>query len=161
MINRGLVGVSLILASAFAGYIYPGVIGLAFSAGRGQSSSVQGSSAVILDRNAIDFGDQVVGETSNPRRVTMTNPGGSPLYVNSIEIRGENWRDFAMFEDTCTGKTIAPNRSCTVDVQFTPTTTGDSLASLVLTDNAQDNPQKVRLTGSGINSIDVPPFGGL
>ena len=158
MINRGLVGVSLILASAFAGHIYPGVI-LAFSAEQQQSTSVQSSSAVSLDRNAIDFGDQVVGETSNSRRVTVTNPGGRPLYVNSIEIRGENWRDFAIVEDTCTGKTITPNRSCTVDVQFNPTATGDRAASLVLTDNAQDSPQKVGLTGSGINSIDVPPFG--
>jgi hypothetical protein len=158
MIYRGLVGVSLILASAFAWHIYPGVIVLAYTAGREQTSSVQSSSAVSLDRNAIDFGDQVVGVTSNSRRVTLTNPGGSPLYVNSIEIRGENWRDFAIVEDTCTGKTIAPNRSCIVDVRFTPTATGDFLASLLLADNAQGNPQKVGLTGSGINSNDVPPF---
>jgi hypothetical protein len=161
MINRGLVGVSLILASAFACHIYPGVIVLAFTAKWEQSSSVQSSSAVSLDRNAIDFGDQVVGETSSSRRITVTNPGGQPLYVNSIEIRGSNWRDFVTIEDTCTGKAIAPNRSCTVDVQFTPTATGDSLANLVLTDNARDSPQKVKLTGSGINSADVPPFGGL
>jgi hypothetical protein len=161
MINRGPVGISLILASAFAWHIYPGIIVLAFTAEQEQSSSVQGSSAVSLDRNVIDFGDQVVGETSNLQRVTVTNPGGRPLYVNSIEIRGENRRDFAIVEDTCTGKTIAPNRSCTVDVQFTPTATGDRAASLVLTDNARDSPQKVGLTGSGINSADVPPFGDL
>jgi hypothetical protein len=161
MINRILVGVSLILASAVAGFIYPDVIVLAFTAEREQSSSVQSSSAVSLDRNAIEFGDRVVGETSNSRRVTVTNPGGRPLYVNSIETRGEDWRDFAIVEDSCTGKTITPNRSCIVDVQFTPTATGDRRASLVLTDNAQDSPQKVGLTGSGINSIDVPPFGVL
>jgi hypothetical protein len=161
MINRVLVGVSLILASAFAGYIYPDVTALAFTAEREQSSSVQSSSAVSLDRNAIEFGDQVVGETSNPRRVTVTNPGGRPLYMNSIELRGENWREFAVVEDTCTGKTVAPNRSCIVDVQFTPNATGDRRANMVLTDNAQDNPQKVGLIGSGINSIDVPPFGVL
>jgi Abnormal spindle-like microcephaly-assoc'd, ASPM-SPD-2-Hydin len=161
MINRGLVGVSLILASTIACHFYPGVIVLAFTAEREQSSSVQSSSAVSLDRNAIDFGDQVVGETSNSQRVTVTNPGGRPLYVNSIEIRGNNWRDFVTVEDTCTGKAIAPNRSCTVDVQFTPTATADRAASLVLTDNARDNPQKVGLTGSGINSIDVPPLGDL
>jgi hypothetical protein len=28
-----------------------------------------------------------------------------------------------------------------------------------LTDNAGANPQRVKLTGSGINSIEVPPFG--
>jgi hypothetical protein len=161
MINRGLVGVSLILASAIACHFYPGVIVFAFTAEREQSSFVQSSYAVSLDRNAIDFGDQVVGETSNSQRVTVTNPGGRPLYVNSIEIRGNNWRDFVTVEDTCTGKAIAPNRSCTVDVQFTPTATGDRAASLVLTDNARDNPQKVGLTGSGINSIDVPPLGDL
>jgi hypothetical protein len=161
MINRGLIGVSLILTSVVAGFIYQGVIGLAFSAEQQQSISVQGSSAVSLDRDAIDFGDQVVGETSNSRRVTVTNPGGRPLFVNSIELRGEDWRDFAIVEDSCTGKTITPNRSCIIDVQFTPTATGDRRASLVLTDNAQDSPQKVGLTGSGINSIDVPPFGVL
>jgi hypothetical protein len=161
MINRGLIGVSLILISVVAGFIYQGVIGLAFSAEQQQSISVQGSSAVSLNRDAIDFGDQVVGETSNSRRVTVTNPGGRPLYVNSIELRGEDWRDFSIVEDTCTGKTIAPNGSCILDVRLTPTAIGDRRASLVLTDNAQDSPQKVGLTGSGINSIDVPPFGVL
>jgi hypothetical protein len=139
--------------------MYPGVIGLAFNAEPEQSASVQSSSAVSFDRNAIDFGDQVVGETSNSRRLTVTNPGTSRLYVNSIEINGEKSRDFAVVEDTCTGKTIAPNHSCIVDVQFTPTATGDCLASMVLTDNAGANPQRVKLTGSGINSIEVPPFG--
>jgi hypothetical protein len=161
MLNKSLVGLFFILAAAFAGHIYPRVIGLAFSAEQQQSSALQGSSAVSLDRNALDFGDQVVGETSNPRSVTVTNPGTGPLYLNSIEMRGENWRNFSIVEDTCTGKTIAPNRSCIVDVRFTPTATGDSRASLVLTDNAQDSPQKVGLTGKGINSIDVPPFGVL
>jgi hypothetical protein len=47
MINRVLVGVSLILASAFAGYIYPDAIALAFTT---ESSSVQSSSAVSLGR---------------------------------------------------------------------------------------------------------------
>ncbi|HKG99507.1 MAG TPA: choice-of-anchor D domain-containing protein [Bradyrhizobium sp.] len=161
MLNKSLVGLFFILVSAFAGHIYPGVIEPAFSAEQQQSSSAQGSSAVSLDRNAIEFGDQVVGETSNSRRVTVTNPGGRPLYVNSIETRGENQRDFAIVEDSCTGNTIAPNRSCIVDVRFTPSATGDRRASLMLTDNAQDNPQKLGLTGSGINSIDVPPFGVL
>ena len=115
--------------------------------------------AVSIDRTDLDFGDQVVKKNTPPERITVTNTGGKSLYVNSASITNEDeWKDFAVVRDTCTGATVAPNKSCVIDVRFTPSETGDRNATLVLKDNAADSPQSVSLTGNGINSIDVPPF---
>lgn len=115
--------------------------------------------AVGIDPANLDFGDQVVKRIIQPERLTITNTGGKPLYVNSASITNEDeWKDFAIVRDTCTGATVAPNKSCVIDVRFTPSETGDRNATLVLKDNAVDSPQSVSLTGNGINSVDVPPF---
>jgi hypothetical protein len=75
-----------------------------------------------------------------------------------VELSGDNPNSFAILNDNCTGATIEPGRACVVAVNFTPTATGERNARLKLTDNALDSPQRVRLTGIGINSNDVAPF---
>jgi hypothetical protein len=113
---------------------------------------------VTLTPDNIDFGNQVVRRTSAAKRIIVKNTGGKPLYLDSVDIGGDNPNSFAITNDACTGATVDPNRSCTVDVTFTPSGTGDRKARLRLTDNALDSPQRVRLKGTGINSNDVAPF---
>jgi hypothetical protein len=114
--------------------------------------------AVSLDPDRLDFGDQVVGRRSKAKRITVTNAGGKPLYISSVTGDGDNWSDFSVINDTCTGTTIAPNRACIIDVTVNPSDTDERNASLKLEDNAPDNPQSFSLTGNGINSDDIPPF---
>ena len=106
---------------------------------------------------SLDFGDQVARRPSKAQRVTVTNSGGKPLYINSTVIDGDNKEDFVIGHDTCTGATVGAGKSCVVDVVFTPAVNERRRAVLVITDNAIDSPQRVTLTGSGINSADVPP----
>ncbi len=106
---------------------------------------------------SLDFGEQVAKSASKPQRVTVTNTGGKDLYVNSVVLGGDNHQDFVVKGDTCTGATLAANKSCVVDVVFAPTVTESRRATLVITDTAPDSPQRVVLTGTGINSVDVPP----
>lgn len=108
---------------------------------------------------AVDFKDQVVKKASKPQRITITNSGEKPLYINSVVLEGDNRDDFSMANDTCTGSTIAAGKSCVVDVRMTPAATGYRKATMTITDNAIDSPQKVELTGNGINSARVPPSG--
>lgn len=115
--------------------------------------------ALSLAPASLDFGDQVVGSVSKAKRITVTNPGGKPLYVDSVTSGGDNSSDFSVVNDTCTGATVPPNRACIIDVTFTPSDTDERNARLKLTDNALDSPQRVSLTGNGINSVDVPPPG--
>ena len=122
------------------------------------SGPTQTPPGVQLNPATLKFGKQVLRKPSVAKRITVTNIGGTPLYVNSATIKGDNWKDFTISKDTCSGKQVAPGRSCLIALIFTPTRIEDRNATLVLTDNAPDNPQNVSLTGTGINSIDVPPF---
>lgn len=115
--------------------------------------------AVSLNPYNLDFKDQVVKRSSKPQRITLTNTGGKPLYVNSVAIVDDDRDDFTLSGDTCTGSTIAPNKSCVIDVGFNPSATGKRKSTLTITDNAIDSPQRVPLSGSGINSAAVPPSG--
>lgn len=106
---------------------------------------------------SIDFKNQVAKKTSKPQRVTITNTGGKELYINSAVVDGDNKEDFSITGDTCTGATIGVNKSCIIDIALTPAATERRIAMLVITDNAIDSPQKVKLIGNGINSSAVSP----
>ncbi len=114
--------------------------------------------SVQLKPATLKFGKQVLRKPSVAKRITVTNVGGTPLYVNSATIAGDNWKDFNISNDGCSGKQVAPGKSCLIALIFTPTRIEDRNATLTLTDNAPDSPQSVSLRGTGINSIDVPPF---
>src|SRR5205807_9815235 len=60
---------------------------------------------------------------------------------------GANGGDFAQTSNC--GTLVAPAASCTINVTFTPTTSGARAATLSLTDNAMGSPQTVGLTGTG------------
>jgi len=113
---------------------------------------------VSLVPDHLDFGDQVIGRRSKAKRITVTNAGGKSLNIRSVTCNGDNWSDFSVVNDTCTGATIAPNRACIIDVTVNPSDTEERNASLKLEDNAPDSPQALSLTGNGINSDDIPPF---
>lgn len=115
--------------------------------------------SVTLNPSSLDFKDQVVKSASKPQRITLTNTGGKPLYINSVTINNDDGNDFSLKGDTCTGNTIAPGKSCVIDVIFTPSVTGSQKTTLLVTDNAIDSPQRVPLYGNGINSAAVPPSG--
>ncbi len=106
---------------------------------------------------SLDFGDQVVKRASKPKRLTVTNTGGKPLYINSVVLGGDNQGDFTLSQDTCTGATVGPQKSCVIDVVFMPSANDRRTATVTLTDNALNSPQAVALAGSGINSVSVPP----
>jgi hypothetical protein len=97
---------------------------------------------------SLTFPAQAVGTSSAPQTVTLTNTGGGPLTITSIEIQGTNSSDFFRPNTTC-GSTIAPGASCTIDVIFTPTASGNRLASLTVSDNAVGSPHSVPLFGGG------------
>jgi hypothetical protein len=114
--------------------------------------------SVNLVPDRLHFGNQVVGRRSKSKRITVSNTGGRSLYISSVTRDGDNWSDFSVVNDTCTGATIAPNRACIIDVTVNPSDTEERNARLKLVDNAPDSPQSLGLKANGINSDDVPPF---
>ena len=98
---------------------------------------------VSLSTTSLVFGKQVIGTTSDPQAVSLTNTGTATLTLSSITASG----DYAQTNDC--GTTVAAGASCTISVTFTPTKNGKRTGDIVITDNASDSPQLVTLTGKG------------
>jgi hypothetical protein len=106
--------------------------------------------------STITFPATGVGVTSATQTATLTNNGGVPLLVQSIVTAG----DFAIVpgSNTC-GSSIAVSTACTMQIAFVPTIGGPRSGTLTVTDNAASSPQKLTLTGNGID-FTLNPNGG-
>jgi hypothetical protein len=100
-----------------------------------------------LSSYSLNFGKQAVRTRSAAKRVTLTNTGTTPLVLSTLTVS----RDFALASGTtCVkGGTLAANASCTINVTFGPTARGLRSGSVVITDNAQNSPQNISLSGTG------------
>ncbi|MCX6376332.1 MAG: choice-of-anchor D domain-containing protein [Armatimonadetes bacterium] len=102
----------------------------------------------------------MVGTTSAPQQVTVTNTGMSPLTIQGVSLTGANAGDFAIVDAPAPGAVVDPDGSCAVSITFTPSAVGPRAATLTITDDAEDSPQIVPLTGVGANAPPVlPPIG--
>ncbi|HEX2119631.1 MAG TPA: choice-of-anchor D domain-containing protein [Acidimicrobiales bacterium] len=73
----------------------------------------------------IDFGAQALGTTSPPRLIELVNRGAQPFFVNRSELNsGPDNADFVATKDGCTGATLGPGETCSVELAFRPTTAG-------------------------------------
>ncbi len=81
---------------------------------------------------AWDFGSVGTDVTSAVKSFTVTNLGDTTSGTLTREILGTNFSHFAITGGTCTVNTtiLASGQSCTVDVVFDPSTTGDKVATL-------------------------------
>ncbi len=87
---------------------------------------------------------QPVGVASTPLVVTLRNMGSSAMPITSITPSPSDYSE----TNTC-GTSLAAGLTCTISIEFKPTTTGAVLGDLILTDNAGDSPQTVDLSGTG------------
>jgi uncharacterized repeat protein (TIGR01451 family) len=108
--------------------------------------------------NPLDFGDVQVGAPKT-LTVTLTNAGTEDTFISKpLAFDGQNPGDFtANLASTTCGQDVLEldvpaGGSCTIDVTFTPTATGDRSASLVLTNSSADGTQTLALTGAGTNA---------
>jgi hypothetical protein len=93
------------------------------------------------------FGNQLVGTASASQTVTLSNVGTTTITISNI-----TWS--ANFSDTnnC-GGSLAPGRSCRINVRFVPTTSGVLTGTLTITDSDPTSPQTVTLTGTGVAPV--------
>ncbi|PYU91478.1 MAG: hypothetical protein DMG25_14595, partial [Acidobacteria bacterium] len=104
--------------------------------------------AASVSPTSLLFLPQLIGTTSAPQRVTLSNTGSGPLLINSIATSGGNSGDFAQ-TNNC-GSSLAAGASCTINVTFSPTGLLLRSSTLAITDNASGSPQTVSLTGTGL-----------
>lgn len=105
--------------------------------------------AAALCPTTVSFGNQNVGSASAPISVGLNNTGSSNLTVTKITISG----DFGQ-TSTCVGAgaNLPALTACTINVTFTPSTTGVRNGTLSITDNSAGSPHQVSLTGVGVAS---------
>ncbi|MGC1343791.1 MAG: protease pro-enzyme activation domain-containing protein [Candidatus Binataceae bacterium] len=99
---------------------------------------------------AINFGKiNIVGATSKRKDATVKNTspkkGGASATIGTAI---SNNPVFAVTEQ-CSPATLAPGKSCKIDVTFKPTGTTAETGELTITDNAAGSPQHVALSGTG------------
>lgn len=100
----------------------------------------------VVSPTSINFGQEVVGQTSSPKSVSLKNTGESELTFSDISISG----DFSITVNDCENG-VKPQTHCNVYVTFTPQAIGTETGTLTFVDNASNSPQTVSLTGTGTN----------
>jgi len=99
--------------------------------------------SVSFAPTSLSFQPQLVGSTSAPQNVSLTNIGTDTLMITSISTTG----DFAQTSNC--GSSLAAGASCSITVTFSPTAAGTRTGTLLVADNASGSPQSVTLSGSG------------
>jgi hypothetical protein len=109
----------------------------------------QPTALAFVSPNPLVFGNTQAGSTAPPGTITVASVGTAALSIGNVAVGGTDAGDFAKVADSCSGKTLQPNTSCAVLVQFRPTIQGARSATLSVPDNASDSPQVAALHGAG------------
>ena len=126
------------------------------AAGSPQQVPLSGTGTTAkLAPTPLAFGTLAVGLTSPVKKVTLTNVGTTAITISSIAVTGAEAGDFPKTATTC-GSSLAAAASCTVSLEFKPSTTGARSANLTVTDNAAGSPQQVPLSGTGTTAELTP-----
>jgi hypothetical protein len=108
--------------------------------------------AAAVNPGALLFNSQAIGMTSPAQAVTVTNMGSAPLTISNVAASG----DFSI-QNGCSS-VAAVGGTCTIQVFFTPTATGNRTGTLTLTDNSAGSPHTISLGGAvGLVSVSFSP----
>ena len=101
--------------------------------------------AVSLSASSLAFGNELVGTTSAPQSVVVTNSGTDTLHLGVASVAAP----YSISADGCSSTALAPSGTCTIQVVFAPSTTGVVNSALSIVDDATGSPQSVSLSGTG------------
>lgn len=111
---------------------------------------ITGEPDISVSPTSKNFGDVQVGSSSAPQTFTVSNEGTADLEVGTITLGGTNADQFSIQNDNVSEQTIAPEDSATLEVVFSPTSTGTKTAQLSIPSNDPDeDPLTVSLQGRG------------
>jgi len=112
--------------------------------------------ALSVTPTSMGFGTLYLGTATSGRPVKITSTGNVPLVISSATLGGANPGDFGIWNDGCSGATLAPGTSCTLYVTFEPLRIGTRTATITIAHNAAGSPSVVSLSGAG-----AKPPGGI
>jgi uncharacterized cupredoxin-like copper-binding protein len=98
-----------------------------------------------------NFGNVTMNSSSSPQTFNVSNVGNADLTVGTINITGTNADQFTIHNDDVSNQTIIPGSSATLQVVFTPTSTGAKSATLNIPSNdPAEATALVSLSGTGV-----------
>jgi 6-phosphogluconolactonase (cycloisomerase 2 family) len=97
--------------------------------------------------DTLAFGSMMVGSSSAPQTVVVSNTGTAPLQLSSISTTG----DFS--ETTVCSSVLAPGASCAINVVFTPRARFARTGTLVISSSQISQTDTVTLSGTGMVAI--------
>jgi len=121
------------------------------SNGDGCSSTCQLEPDIAVSPTIWNFGNVVVGKSSTKTFTISNTDDNGTLTIGTITIIGTNANQFSKLNDNCSGQSITPSGSCTIDVKFSPTSLGAKSETLSIpSDDPDENPLDVPLNGTSV-----------
>ena len=120
-----------------------------------QTVSLTGSGAqpvTFSPSGTLAFINQAVNTTSAAKTVSLTNNQSVALNFSSITAT-------ANYAASSCASPLAPYASCSINVTFTPTTTGTISGTLTVADDANTSPQTLSVSGIGVLAVSLVPSG--
>ncbi len=81
--------------------------------------------------------------------VTFTNGGNSNVTISNVTITGAGYTASGVQS----GQIVAPGKTATLNVTFTPAGTGPIPGSVTVTSNATNSPASITLSGTGVQPV--------
>jgi hypothetical protein len=106
--------------------------------------------ALIALPTTVDFGSHLLGRSSRPELVTVTNDGTGETKVDSVGLSGSHAADFSIADDRCRNAVLGPEASCEIAIVFSPTRPLGSRAALMVTHSS---------SGAGTTSVGLSGVG--
>ena len=98
---------------------------------------------------SIPFGNVTIGGVSPAETVTVTNSGTVDLTIGAIAGGNPLAAPFIISNDTCSGQTVTPMNSCTLNVEFQPVALGALTDGFDIPSNAAGSPITFNVSGTG------------
>ena len=118
-------------------------------------STCLAAQSVTVSPTSLGFGSQAKGTPSVSKNVVLKNGQTSAITISSITT---NLADYTQTNNCpMSPATLHAGKSCTIAVTFTPAALGSRTATLTFNDSGRDNPQLVKLNGTGIADLTVAP----
>lgn len=140
-----------------------GTVTIADGINTGQTVALSGIGltppAFTVSPTSVTFPTQPVGSASQPATLKVTNSGGAAAANVGFQITGPAAGSFSTGTTNC-GANLASGASCSIQVLFTPASTGGAAATLTISSSTVGvNPITVSLSGTGQNAsgLNVSP----
>ncbi len=107
---------------------------------------------VSVNPKSIDFGCSNINPSKKTVTLTITNTGLVDLNNIAPSVQGLDPSEFQIDIDTCSGSTVTPSGTCTMNISCSPASEGVQQAELSISSNDPYGAKRVQLRCVGIDS---------